>query len=284
MPHGQPSRPFTFLLTVSRRRPDSFRRATWSSWLSETRTERNTMTTHVHGTEAVRELYLEWTANRIRGLQSDTEAWGDLTAEPRGVDYTETQAAGLPALWAVPVDCAQDRVLLCMHGGGFVGGSIYSHRKLFAHLAKAAGARALVFEYRLAPENIHPAPVEDALTAYRWLLDQGIDSGARSVRRRLLGRWLGADSAAARSPGGPVPPGRRAADLALGGHATVWGVLQVELGHRSVLLQGARRRARRHVPGPGRARNRSAGQPALRGPNRSGSDIHSGRWRRDAAR
>ena len=133
------------------------------------------MTTHANGTAAVGELYLEWTANRISGLQSDTEAWGDLTAEPREVDYTETQAAGLPALWAVPMDCAQDRVLLCMHGGA-VGGSIYSHRKLFAHMAKAAGARALVFEYRLAPENIHPAPVQDALTAYRWLLDQGIDS------------------------------------------------------------------------------------------------------------
>jgi epsilon-lactone hydrolase len=56
------------------------------------------MTTDASGTEAVRELYLEWTANRIRGLQSDTEAWGDLTAEPRGVDYAETRAAGLPAL------------------------------------------------------------------------------------------------------------------------------------------------------------------------------------------
>jgi epsilon-lactone hydrolase len=134
------------------------------------------MTTHANGTAAVRELYLEWTANRIRGLQSDGEAWGDLTAEPREVDYTETQAAGVPALWAVPMNCAQDRVVLCMHGGGFVGGSIYTHRKLFGHLAKAAGARALVFEYRLAPENVHPAPVEDALTAYRWLLDQGIDS------------------------------------------------------------------------------------------------------------
>ncbi|HTX09757.1 MAG TPA: alpha/beta hydrolase [Solirubrobacteraceae bacterium] len=133
------------------------------------------MTTQATGTEAVMELYLQWTASRIRGNQNDTESWGDLTAEPRGVDYTETQAVGLPALWAVPKDCAEDRVLLCMHGGGFIGGSIYSHRKLFAHLAKAARARALVFEYRLAPEHIHPAPLDDALTAYRWLLDQGID-------------------------------------------------------------------------------------------------------------
>jgi epsilon-lactone hydrolase len=133
------------------------------------------MTAQRSGTEAVRDLYLEWTGSRIRGGQNDSESWGDLTAEPRGVDYIETQAAALTALWAVPKDCAEDRVLLCMHGGGFVGGSIYSHRKLFAHLAKAAGARALVIEYRLAPENIHPAPVDDALTAYRWLLEQGVD-------------------------------------------------------------------------------------------------------------
>ena len=86
------------------------------------------MTAQRSGTEAVRDLYLEWTASRIRGLQNDTESWGDLTAEPRGVDYIETRAAALSALWAVPKDCAEDRVLLCMHGGGFVGGSIYSHR------------------------------------------------------------------------------------------------------------------------------------------------------------
>jgi epsilon-lactone hydrolase len=64
-----------------------------------------------------------------------------------------------------------------MHGGGFVGGSIYSHRKLFGHLAKAAGVRALVFDYRLTPEHTHPAQVDDAVAAYRWLLEQGIDAG-----------------------------------------------------------------------------------------------------------
>jgi epsilon-lactone hydrolase len=67
-----------------------------------------------------------------------------LTAEPRGVDYIETDAGGVPAMWLAPKGCVDDRVLLCMHGGGFVGGSMYSHRKLFGHLAKAAGVRALV--------------------------------------------------------------------------------------------------------------------------------------------
>ena len=65
----------------------------------------------------------------------DDESWGDLTAEPREVDYLETEAGGLPAMWAVPKNCATDQVLLCVHGGGFVGGSIYTHRKMFGHLA-----------------------------------------------------------------------------------------------------------------------------------------------------
>lgn len=106
--------------------------------------------------------------------QPDTESWGDLTAEPRDVDYTETSVNGLPAMWATPKRAATDRVLLAMHGGGFISGSIYSHRKLFAHLAKATGARALIFDYRLAPAHVHPAQVDDTTGLYRWLLGQGI--------------------------------------------------------------------------------------------------------------
>jgi epsilon-lactone hydrolase len=99
---------------------------------------------------------------------------GDVTAEPGGVDYIEANAGGVPALWAVPKGCAEDRVLLCAHGGGYVVGSMFTHRKVYAHLAKAIGCRALIVHYGLAPENIHPAPVNDMATAYRWLLDQGI--------------------------------------------------------------------------------------------------------------
>ncbi|BCJ39397.1 esterase [Actinoplanes ianthinogenes] len=107
-------------------------------------------------------------------VQVDEEAWGDLTAEPREVDYVEVEAAGLPAMWVTPKRSAADRVLLCMHGGGFISGSIYTHRKLFGHLAKASGARALIFDYRLAPQHTHPAQVDDATAVYRWLLDQGL--------------------------------------------------------------------------------------------------------------
>jgi acetyl esterase/lipase len=86
----------------------------------------------------------QWAAVRVASEQpdaeqSDNETWGDQTAEPREVDYIETDADGLPAMWAVPKRRAEDRVLLCMHGGEFVSGSVYSHRKMFGHLAKATG-------------------------------------------------------------------------------------------------------------------------------------------------
>ena len=100
--------------------------------------------------------------------------WGDVTAEPGGVDYLEVDAGGVPALWAVPHGAPADGVLLCLHGGGFVGGSMYTHRKMFAHLAKRAGARALVVDYRRTPEFRHPAALEDCVTAYDWLRAQGV--------------------------------------------------------------------------------------------------------------
>jgi epsilon-lactone hydrolase len=104
------------------------------------------------------------------------EEWGQATGEPGRVDYLEVDAGDVPAMWLAPKGAAQDRVVLGLHGGGFVTGSMYTHRKLFAHLAKAVGSRALVPDYRRPPEHTHPAPVEDALSAYRWLLDQGIEA------------------------------------------------------------------------------------------------------------
>jgi acetyl esterase/lipase len=119
---------------------------------------------------AVRAMYERWTVDRLNGRPMDPESWGDLTAEPRGVDYVETTEPGTTAMWLLPHGAAADRVLLCLHGGGFVAGSIYTHRKLYGHLAKAVGARALLFDYPLVPEHVHPAQVESATAVYRWLL------------------------------------------------------------------------------------------------------------------
>ena len=139
------------------------------------------------------------------------ENWQALTAEPGGVDYIETNADGLPAMWAVPKDCKRDRLILCFHGGGFFSGSMYTHRKMFGHFAKQIGCRALIVNYSRSPENIHPAQVNNALTAYQWLLDQGIkpnhiafagDSagGNLSVTTLLLARDKGLPMPAATMP------------------------------------------------------------------------------------
>jgi epsilon-lactone hydrolase len=101
------------------------------------------------------------------------EHWGDVTAEPGGVDYLEVTANGVPALWAVPHGAAPDGVLLCLHGGGFIGGSMYTHRKMFAHLAKQTGVRALIPHYRRTPEFQHPAALDDSVAAYEWLRANG---------------------------------------------------------------------------------------------------------------
>jgi len=136
----------------------------------------------------------------------DDESWGDLTAEPRGVDYLETEAGGLPAMWAVPKRASTDRVLMCIHGGGFVSGSIYTHRKMFGHLAKAAGTRALLVSYRLLPEGVFPAPEGDVTNAYRWLLDQGISAGRIAFAGDSVGGWLAVTvQLRARELGLPLP-------------------------------------------------------------------------------
>lgn len=131
-------------------------------------------------------------------------AWSGLTSEPRGVDYLSVSE--LSALWIVPKDAVPDRVLLCMHGGGFVGGSIHSHRKMFGHLAKAVGARALVFDYRLVPEHTYPAQLDDAIAVYRWLLDQGIDPARIVFAGDSVGGGLAITTQLrARSDGLPLP-------------------------------------------------------------------------------
>jgi monoterpene epsilon-lactone hydrolase len=152
-----------------------------------------------------------WEASRLAMVQPgfdapDDESWGDLTAEPREVDYLETEAGGLPAMWAAPKHASTDRVLLCIHGGGFLGGSIYTHRKMFGHLAKAAGTRALLVSYRLLPEGVFPAPEDDVTNAYRWLLDQGISAGRIAFAGDSVGGWLAVTvQLRARELGLPLP-------------------------------------------------------------------------------
>jgi len=80
---------------------------------------------------------------------------------------------GVPAEWVSAPDVDASRAVLYLHGGGYAIGSINTHRRLAFDISAASGARVLLLDYRLAPEHPFPAAVDDAATAWRWLLKQG---------------------------------------------------------------------------------------------------------------
>jgi acetyl esterase/lipase len=123
--------------------------------------------------ERLRKTYARWTRTTpIAQMRDDLDDLFRSRAQPWPVDRLE--AGGVAAEWIAAENAKADRTILYLHGGGFRLGSIESHRDLMQRLSIAAGARVLGINYRLGPEHVFPAPVEDALSAYRWLLDSGI--------------------------------------------------------------------------------------------------------------
>lgn len=117
----------------------------------------------------------------LPGLRDMLDTLQTLAAEPTDVTYEDVDAGGVHAVLITPAGARTDRVIVYAHGGGCVTGSSGSHRKLAAHLAKAAGTRAIVPDYRLAPENPYPAQLDDLITVHRWLRSQGYAPEATAV-------------------------------------------------------------------------------------------------------
>lgn len=95
---------------------------------------------------------------------------------PDGITREAVSADGVPCHWITPQGSPTDKVLLYLHGGGFVLGLTSLHFEMVAYLAQKMGIRALMVDYRLAPEHPFPAGLDDCVTAYRWLLKQGISA------------------------------------------------------------------------------------------------------------
>lgn len=92
---------------------------------------------------------------------------------PADVVVEAVDADGVAAEWTATPTAAPSRVMMFLHGGGYVSGSIASHRHMIAQAGREAGTRTLALDYRLAPEHPFPAALEDALAGYRFLLSQG---------------------------------------------------------------------------------------------------------------
>jgi monoterpene epsilon-lactone hydrolase len=121
-----------------------------------------------------------------------TETMHLATKEPEGVSYAEEDADGVEALWCIPDGSDPDAVLLHNHLGGSVVASMHSDRKAAAHIAKAAGARSLVLNYRRAPEHKFPAQLDDVRSAYGWLVTQ---KGYRPEKIASVGHSVGGNLA-----------------------------------------------------------------------------------------
>jgi acetyl esterase/lipase len=127
-------------------------------------------------------------------------------AAPEGTAVTSVKAGGVPAEWVVDPEADDDRVVLYLHGGGYSLGSLDSHRLLVANISRAAKARVLSVDYRLAPEHPYPAAVDDAVAAYRWLLGQGVNADRIVISGDSAGGGLTlATLLALRDAGDPLP-------------------------------------------------------------------------------
>jgi monoterpene epsilon-lactone hydrolase len=143
---------------------------------------------------------VKWHHGRLRGASTErvtaaTRASLALAARLMppvlGVRVRPVDAGGVPAYWFEPRGGPSGRWVLYLHGGGYVGGGYALHRNLVGRLARAMGATVLFVDYRLAPEHPHPAALDDALAAYRWLREaHGVPASAIALAGDSAGGGL----------------------------------------------------------------------------------------------
>ena len=126
---------------------------------------------------------------------------------PADVSVEPVSANGVRAEWTSTPGAANDAAILYLHGGGYVIGSLDSHRHLVAEAGRAAGCWSLALDYRLAPEHPFPAAVDDALAGYRYLLGRGIRPGRIAIAGDSAGGGLVVAAMVAIRDAGLAQPG-----------------------------------------------------------------------------
>jgi monoterpene epsilon-lactone hydrolase len=127
---------------------------------------------------------------------------------PDGVTIDEVDMGGIPATLVAPENTETDRVMLYIHGGGYVAGSPAGYHGLAGNYAKLLKAKVFVPDYRLAPEHPFPAALDDVLAAYKWLLEQGYPSSSITFSGDSAGGAMVVSvMVMARDAGLPLPAG-----------------------------------------------------------------------------
>jgi epsilon-lactone hydrolase len=172
--------------------------------------------TRVNHATAVEEL-----RRRYRGMAAS------FGPTPADVIVERAQLGQVKGEWVRISDMQPQRLLLYLHGGGYISGSPESHRPLIGKLCRAGNAAALSVDYRLGPEFPFPAGLRDAVDAYRFLIAKGFPPESIILAGDGAGGGLAfATLMAIRNGGMPMPAGIVAmspwADLTLSG----WSIMQ----------------------------------------------------------
>ncbi len=142
----------------------------------------------------------------IEELRSNMETFVSMIEIPQDVELTSVDLGNVLAEWNQIRGTTPQIYILYLHGGGYCLGSIKTHRDLSSRISRAAQAKSLILEYRLAPENCFPTAVDDAVFAYRWMLEQGISPQQIAIVGDSAGGGLAiATMVALRDAGVPLP-------------------------------------------------------------------------------
>jgi acetyl esterase/lipase len=159
---------------------------------------------------------LRWILDRRRSLvrwDAPVESFRAMMARqerhfrpPRDVAIRPATVGGVPCEWLTPPGADDRAVILYLHGGAWTLGWTAIHRRMVAHLARAAGCRVLAVDYRLAPEHPFPAALDDCLAAYRALRADGTPPGSIVVAGDSAGGTLALGVLIALRDAGEPPP------------------------------------------------------------------------------
>jgi monoterpene epsilon-lactone hydrolase len=154
-------------------------------------------------------LLADWTADpeaTMDDMRRVFEEHMGQIAVPEGTTFETVDAGGVPAIWATAPGASAERAVIHTHSGGYVLGSAAGYRSFGGELSAATGARVLLLDYRLAPEDPAPAALEDAVAAYHWVVDSGIDPARIVISGDSAGGGLSLSAMQAiRDEGGAQP-------------------------------------------------------------------------------
>lgn len=134
-----------------------------------------------------------WSEGTIEEQRARQELSARLLRVPKTVRNEHCEIKGVRGEWFTPLTLGKPRgTMLYLHGGAYTMGSVAVHRELISRIVLSSGYRVLAINYRLAPEHPFPAALEDACTAWEFLLESGIDVSKACIAGDSAGGGLAA--------------------------------------------------------------------------------------------